>query len=96
LKKEVRIAINDLILEKSGNPTSFYSLKRIVPTLENKILWVHDKNDKITPLSDMESLMIDQLSHVEFIITEGFGHSRIYKEKEVIGSVIAFITGDPS
>jgi hypothetical protein len=44
----------------------------------------------------MESLMIDQLSHVEFIITEGFGHSRIYKEKEVIGSVIAFITGDPS
>jgi pimeloyl-ACP methyl ester carboxylesterase len=96
LKKEVRIAINDLILEESGNPTSFYSLKRIVPTLENKILWVHDKNDKITPLSDMESLMIDQLSHVEFIITEGFGHSRIYKEKEVIGSVIAFITGNPS
>jgi pimeloyl-ACP methyl ester carboxylesterase len=95
LKKEVRIAINDLILEKSGNPTSFYSLKRIVPTIENKILWVHDKNDKITPLSDMESLMIDQLSHVEFIITEGFGHSRIYKEKEVIGSVIAFITGNP-
>ena len=96
LKKEVRIAINDLILEKSGKPTSFYSLKRIVPKLENKILWVHDKNDKITPLSDMESLMIDQLIHVEFIITEGFGHSRIYKEKEVIGSVIAFITDNPS
>ncbi len=96
LKKEVRIAINDLILEKSGNQTSFYSVKRIVPKLENKILWVHDKNDKITPLSDMEPVMKEHLSHVEFIITEGFGHSRIYKEKEVIGSVIAFITGNPS
>jgi pimeloyl-ACP methyl ester carboxylesterase len=96
LKKEVRIALNHLILEKSGHPTSFYSVKRIVPKLENKILWVHDKNDKITPLSDMEPLMNDQLSHVEFIITEGFGHSRIYKEKEVIGSVIAFLTGNPS
>jgi len=96
LKKEVRLALDDLILEKSGNPTSFYSVRRIVPILENKILWVHDKNDKITPLSDMEPIMRAQLSHVEFLITEGFGHSRIYKEKEVITTVIAFITGNPS
>ena len=96
LKKEVRLALDDLILEKSGNPTSFYSVKRIVPKLENKIFWIHDKNDKITPLSDMESIMREQLNHIEFLITEGFVHSRIYKEKEVITTVIAFITGNPS
>jgi hypothetical protein len=96
LKKEVRLALDNLILEKSGKPTSFYSVKRIVPILENKILWVHDKNDKITPLSDMEPIMKEPLNHVEFLITEGFGHSRIYKEKGVIAAVIAFITRDPS
>jgi predicted alpha/beta hydrolase family esterase len=96
LKKEVRIALDELILEKSGNPTSFYSVRRIVPKLENKIFWVHDKNDKITPFSDAEPVMNERFSHIEFLITEGFGHSRIYKEKEVIANVIGFLTGDQS
>lgn len=96
LKKEVRLALDDLILEKSGNPTSFYSVKRIVPKLENNIMWIHDKNDNITPLSDVEPIMRAQLSHVQFLITKGLGHSRIYKEKEVIRTVIAFITGNRS
>lgn len=91
LSKQVVKTIDDLILERSGKPTSFYSLKRIVPTLSNKILWVHDQNDKITPLSDVQPLIDQHPSHVEFVITNGLGHSRIYKEEKVIDKVVDFL-----
>lgn len=91
LKAQVVNTIDDLILEKSGKPTSFYSLKRIVPTLNNKILWVHDQNDKITPLSDVQPLIDQHPRHVEFVITNGLGHSRIYKEEKVIDRVVDFL-----
>jgi pimeloyl-ACP methyl ester carboxylesterase len=91
LKAQVVNTIDDLILEKSGKPTSFYSLKRIVPTLNNKILWVHDQNDKITPLSDVQPLIDQHPRNVEFVITNGLGHSRIYKEEKVIDRVVDFL-----
>ena len=91
LSDQVRAKIDDLILEKSGNPTSFYSIRRIAPTLKNKILWAHDKKDKITPLSDVLPLIDQNLGHIEFFITTGYGHSRIYKEEIVIEKVVDFL-----
>ncbi|MEN9951981.1 MAG: hypothetical protein RLZZ520_249 [Bacteroidota bacterium] len=93
LKEQVIKTIDNLILESSGKPTSFYSLNRIVPTLSNQILWVHDQNDKITPLADVQPLIDQQPSHVEFVITNGLGHSRIYKEEKVIDKVVDFLNG---
>lgn len=91
LSDQVRAKIDDLILERSGKPTSFYSIKRIVPTLGNKILWIHDQNDKITPLKDVHPLIDQHPDHVEFMITNGLGHSRIYKEGKVIDKVVDFL-----
>jgi hypothetical protein len=91
LKEQVRLAINELVLERSGKSIDFYSIKRIIPLLSNQILWVHDKNDKITPLTDVDPLMESSPSHVEFYITEGLGHSRIYKDPVVIEKVIEFL-----
>lgn len=91
LKEQVRLAINELVLERSGKSIDFYSIKRIIPLLSNQILWVHDKNDKITPLADVHQLIESSPTHVEFYITEGLGHSRIYKEPVVIEKVIDFL-----
>ena len=91
LSEEVKSKIDDLILERSGKHTSFYSLKRIAPTLSNKILWIHDQNDKITPLKDVQPLIEENPSHIEFVITSGLGHSRIYKEEKVIDKVVDFL-----
>jgi hypothetical protein len=60
----------------------------------NKTLWIHDKNDKITPLDDVEPLMEKQLPHIEYMITSGLGHSRIYKEEHVIEKVVAFLNSE--
>lgn len=91
LKEQVRLAINDLVLEKSGKSIDFYSIKRIIPLVNNQILWVHDKHDRITPLSDVQKLIDESPVHVDFFITEGLGHSRIYKEPMVIEKVVEFL-----
>jgi pimeloyl-ACP methyl ester carboxylesterase len=91
LSEEVRTTIDDLVLDRSGKPTSFYSIKRIVPNLSNKVLWVHDQNDKITPLKDVQPLIDQNPDHVTFIITNGLGHSRIYKDEKVIDKVVDFL-----
>lgn len=91
LSEQVRVTIDDLILERSGKPTSFYSIKRIVPALKNKILWIHDQSDKITPLNDVQPLIEQNLSHIEFVVTRDLGHSQIYKEDKVINKVVDFL-----
>lgn len=91
VSEQVRKTIDELILEKSGHPTSFYSVKRIAALLKNDILWVHDRNDKITPLKDVQPLMDQHPAHIEFKVTEGLGHSRIYKNDQVIEHIVGFL-----
>ncbi len=94
LGEKTQKAIIDLIRERSGNPVSYYSIKRIAPLLPNPMLWVHDKDDKITPLKDVEPLMEMNLPNIEFMITKGLGHRQIYKENEVVKRVVDFIVKD--
>lgn len=85
-------AFSNLIQEKSGHPVSWFSVKRAVRKLDVPILWCHDKEDKMTPLSDVTPLMQQKPAHIEFFITEGLGHRRIYRSKEVQQKVISFLT----
>jgi pimeloyl-ACP methyl ester carboxylesterase len=94
LGDKTKNAIFDLIKERSGNDVSYYSIKRIAPLLSNPILWVHDKNDDITPLKDVQPLIELNLPNIQFLITEGLGHRQIYKENEVVKRVVDFIAKD--
>ena len=91
LKDKTTHAIYELIKERSGNSVSYYSLKRIAPLLQNPILWIHDKDDNITPLEDVEPVISMNLPNVQFMITEGLGHRQIYKENKVVERVVDFI-----
>ena len=42
----------------------------------------------------MAPLMDKQLPHIEYMITSGLGHSRIYKEELVIEKVVTFLNSD--
>jgi pimeloyl-ACP methyl ester carboxylesterase len=91
LGPQVKREIENLVKQKSGKEVSFYSMKRIIPALSNHILWIHDTDDDITPYHDMEPLIHAELKHVEFMITDGLGHRRIYKENKVVKKVIEFL-----
>lgn len=91
LSPKIKEAIHAYIKQKSGKEISHYSINRIAPKLSNPILWIHDKDDDITPLLDVKPLMDNPPSNVEFMITEGLGHRKIYKDTAVMKRIIDFI-----
>jgi pimeloyl-ACP methyl ester carboxylesterase len=82
----------DAHIEKiSGKPLEWWSVSRVLPEVKASILWVHDKNDDTTPFGDVYPLIQQQPPHVHFYITEGLGHSAIYKDNKVKKKILEFL-----
>lgn len=92
LNEKIRTEMDNIIFRAAGVRSSFYSIKRIMPNLKNPVLWIHDMDDDITPLSDVTPLIEVAPSNIEFMITEGLGHRRIYKDNKVHKKVIDFLS----
>jgi len=86
----VRREMENLILLLGGQPPSWYSVSRIIQSISIPTLWLHDREDRITPFEDMKHLIELNLSHTEFVITEGLGHS-LYRDDEVANKIIGFL-----
>lgn len=89
--KAVRKEFDDIIFRHSGKETAWFSIRRAIKNINASILWVHDEDDDITPLKDALEVKNDNHPNVEFIITKGLGHSRIYRDNEVKKSVMDFL-----
>jgi pimeloyl-ACP methyl ester carboxylesterase len=87
----VRKEIDTIIFEMSGKETSWYSMKRIMYHIKAKILWIHDEQDDTTPVSDALKVKEDNHPNIEFIITKGLGHRKIYHDAEVKKRVTGFL-----
>ncbi len=88
---DVRKEFDKLIFKISGKPTEWYSIKRALKNIKAKVLWIHDKNDDITPLKDAKNALSDNPSNVKFIVTSGLGHRKIYWDPEIVRTVISFL-----
>ena len=89
--ERIREEINKLIFEKGGKPTEWYSIRRILKNIHPQILWIHDEGDDITPLSDALKVKEDNHNNINFVITNGLSHQRIYHDAEVRKQVIDFL-----
>ena len=89
--KAVRAAFDSIIFEKSGHPTVWFSIKRAIINIKAKILWIHDEDDDITPLTDALQVKSLNLKHVQFIITKGLGHRKIYRDITIKNIAIDFL-----
>ena len=56
-----------------------------------KVLWVHDEDDDTTPLSDVLKVKAENYPNIEFSITKGLGHRRIYRDNKVTKTIIDFL-----
>ncbi len=56
-----------------------------------KVLWIHDEEDKTTPVSDVLKVRSENFTNIEFVITKGLGHRRIYRDNKVSKLVIDFL-----
>ena len=90
LKGSIKTSFENYIQELGKQPLEYFSVKRTMAKIHSKVLWIHDKEDKVTPLKDIEPLIENQTDNIEFVITKGLGHSRIYRDEDVIKKVVAF------
>lgn len=80
------------LLENLGSkPLDWYSMTRIIPTLGNQVLWLHDEQDRICPFEDTAALRALDLPNVRFVTTIGLGHSKIYREADIQKHIIKFL-----
>lgn len=91
LNNKVRSEFEHIITTLSGHPISWFSINRAMKNIHAKILWLHDEDDAITPLSDALQVKRENYTNIEFVITKGLGHSRIYRDPEVRHTVVDFL-----
>jgi len=91
LDDSVRSEFEKTILKKGGLSSSWYSISRAMKHIKARVLWIHDEDDTITPLSDALKLKNENYPNIEFVITRGLGHRRIYRDNKVAKSVVDFL-----
>ena len=87
---DIRKEFDQLILTKSGVSPDHFSIRRAIKNIKAKILWLHDEDDELTPIEDALKVKADNHSNVEFVITKGLGHRKIYRENMVVKRIIEF------
>lgn len=88
---EVRREFDNIIFEKSGRNTEWYSIKRAMQNIKATVLWIHDEEDDITPVADAIKVKESNFPNIRFIITKGLGHRKIYSDSTIKKEVIEFL-----
>jgi pimeloyl-ACP methyl ester carboxylesterase len=94
LNEGIKEAFYQLILEKGGVEASYYSIRRAATNIQARVLWLHDENDRITPLDDAKKVMEDGHPNFSFMITQGLGHKKIYRDVNVQKRILSFFEED--
>jgi esterase/lipase len=92
LNNGVRKEFDRLIEEQGGKPPEWYSISRTAAKLKGQVLFLQDKDDYMTPLSDVKSIMDKNYPNFHFVISEGLGHRRIYRDEQSIKKIMEFLS----
>ncbi|MDQ6610748.1 MAG: alpha/beta hydrolase [Bacteroidota bacterium] len=91
LDNEVRLEFDALITEANNKPPQWYSVSRAAPNIKAQVLFLQDKTDNLTPLSDVEPIMAKKYPNFQFVISDGLGHRRIYRNPATIEAIMRFL-----
>ncbi len=91
LSPEVRAEMDEYVQEISGHNFSWYCLRRALNQVQANVLYLQDEDDRVTPLK--EALLVRQDGHpnIQWVITRGLGHRKIYKDPEIMDKIIDFL-----
>ena len=92
LNESTRVAFDQLGRKLSGREWSWFSIRRALRAMTLPILWVQDEDDTVTPLADAKMIQEDAHPNIEWMITKGLGHRRIYRDPGVEKRIVHFIT----
>lgn len=91
LDTAVRTEFEKVIIKNGGVSSEWYSIKRAMKHIRAKVLWFQDEEDEITPLADVLKVKAENYPNIEFVITTGLGHRRIYRDNNVSKAIIDFL-----
>ena len=87
----VRKEFDQLIFHMGGEWPAHYSLRRTMPRISAQTFWVHDEDDLLTPLSDALRVKELGLNNIQFMITHGLGHRKVYRDHQVQRAILDFL-----
>ena len=87
----VRAEFDREITALGGQPPSWFSITRAAAHIKASVLFLQDKDDDMTPLADVEPLIRKSYPNFQFIISEGLGHRRIYRDNKSSKAIIDFL-----
>jgi hypothetical protein len=64
---------------------------RAAKSINASVIWLHDKDGHMTPLSDVQNIIERNYPNFEFHITKELGHRRIYRDNNVSKKVFGFL-----
>ena len=91
LSPDIREEFEKIIVKKGGVHSDWYSIARAIKNIKANVLWFHDEDDDVTPLSDAIQVKEANYPNVEFVITKGLGHRRIYRDNKVVKAIVEFL-----
>ena len=91
LDPAVRPEFDKIIIKKGGRSPEYYSIRRAMQYIRAKVLWLHDEEDDTTPITDVLKVKAENYPHIEFVITKGLGHRRIYRDTNVTKAIVDFL-----
>ena len=91
LDPDIRAEFDKVIIKKGGVSPAWYSIKRAMKHIRAKVLWIHDEEDEITPLGDALQVKEENHHNIQFVITKGLGHRRIYRDNKVTKQIVEFL-----
>ena len=91
LNNDVRKEFDAHVVKANQHPSSWYSVARASQAIKASVLFLQDKDDNLTPYSDVEPIIRKGYPNFQFIISEGLGHSRIYRDAGTIQAIIHFL-----
>lgn len=82
--------LHTLTHQKLGVPISAFSIKSIIPYITAPGLIIHDRQDRVIPYSDAETIAA-HWTEGTLIPTQGLGHYKILRDADVISQLTAFM-----
>ena len=91
LDPTIRQPFEKIIIKSGGVSSEWYSIRRAMQHIQAKVLWVQDEDDEITPFIDVLKVKAENYPNINFVITKGLGHRRIYRDNKVVKQIIDFL-----
>lgn len=80
------------VTSRTNHSITHFAADRALANYPGPLLWVHDETDLVCPYIDLKDFQNKAASNIEFLITNGLGHNKVYKTAKVMDQIMAFLT----